>query len=63
MNVGPRGGYRAAGVLVGACMRIGYEHADSLLTYPDVNNLSTSSQPIRVRPRFPDARVGRARMQ
>ena len=29
-------------------MRIGYAHADSLLTYPDADNLSTSSQPIRV---------------
>ena len=29
-------------------MRIGYAHADSLLTYPDADNLSASSQPIRV---------------
>ena len=29
-------------------MRIGYAHADSLLTYPDADNLSTSSQPIRL---------------
>ena len=27
---------------------IGYEDADSLLTYPRVNNLSASMQPIRV---------------
>ena len=27
---------------------IGYEDADSLLTYPRVNNLSASLQPIRV---------------
>ena len=33
-------------------MRIGYAYVDSLLTYPDVNNLSTSSQPIRVRGLF-----------
>ena len=35
-------------------MRIGYAHADSLLTYPDADNLSTSSQPIRVRHLFSD---------
>ena len=29
-------------------IRIGYEDADSLLTYPRVNNLSVSMQPIRV---------------
>ena len=28
---------------------IGYEHPDSLLTYPDVANLSGSVQPIRMR--------------
>ena len=30
-------------------IRIGYADPDRLLTYPDVNNLSTSSQPIRIR--------------
>ena len=30
-------------------IRIGYEDTDRLLTYPHVNNLSTSSQPIRIR--------------
>ena len=30
-------------------IRIGYADLDRLLTYPDVNNLSTSSQPIRMR--------------
>ena len=30
-------------------MRIGYEHADSLLTYPQANNLSMNAQPIRER--------------
>lgn len=30
-------------------MRIGYDDADSLLTYPHVNNLSTHGQPIRMR--------------
>ena len=29
-------------------MRIGYDDADSLLTYPHVNNLSTHGQPIRM---------------
>ncbi|ERH26234.1 hypothetical protein HMPREF1980_01630 [Actinomyces sp. oral taxon 172 str. F0311] len=29
-------------------IRIGYEHPDSLITYPQVNNLSLSAQPIRV---------------
>ena len=31
-------------------MWIGYDDADSLLTYPQVNNLSGSAQPIRMRP-------------
>ena len=35
--------YGAADVLVGVCIRIGYEHPDSLLTYPDADNLSISS--------------------
>ena len=30
-------------------IRIGNEHPDSLLTYPDVANLSGSAQPIRMR--------------
>ena len=30
-------------------MRIGYDDADSLLTYPYVNNLSVYGQPIRIR--------------
>ncbi len=30
-------------------IRIGYADPDRLLTYPDVNNLSTSSEPIRIR--------------
>ena len=34
-------------------MRIGYAHADSLLTYPDADNLSTSSQPIRIVTTYP----------
>ena len=50
---GGRASYGAADVLVGPCMRIGYEHADSLFTYPDVNNLSTSSQPIRIVTTYP----------
>ena len=29
-------------------IRIGYADPDRLFTYPDVNNLSTSSQPIRI---------------
>ena len=29
-------------------IRIGNEHPDSLITYPDVHNLSTCAQPIRV---------------
>ena len=29
-------------------MRIGYDDADSLLTYPHVNNLSVHGQPIRM---------------
>ena len=29
-------------------MRIGYEDLDSLLTYPDADNLSASSSPIRI---------------
>ena len=29
-------------------LRIGYAHADSLLTYPRGDNLSASSQPIRI---------------
>ena len=30
-------------------MRIGYEDADTLITYPRVHNLSACAQPIRVR--------------
>ena len=30
---------------------IAYEHLDSLITYPDVRNLSTCAQPIRIMPR------------
>ena len=30
---------------------IAYEHLDSLITYPDVHNLSTCAQPIRIMPR------------
>ena len=30
------------------CTRIGNEHADSLLTYPDAHNLSACAQPIRI---------------
>ena len=36
-------------------IRIGYEHLDSLLTYPDVANLSGSVQPIRMWLTYPDA--------
>ena len=50
---GGRASYGAADVLVGPCMRIGYEHADSLFTYPDVNNLSTSSQHIHIVTTYP----------
>ena len=32
---------------------IGYEHPDSLLTYPDVANLSGSVQPIRMGVTYP----------
>lgn len=38
-------------------MRIGYDDVDSLLTYPQVNNLSVSAQPIRMR-RLPRAATG-----
>ena len=34
--------------------RIGYEHADSLLTYPQANNLSMNAQPIRERGHHPN---------
>ena len=54
---GGRASYGAADVLVGPCMRIGYEHADSLFTYPDVNNLSTSSQPIHIVTTYPRERT------
>ena len=30
-------------------MRIGYEDADTLITYPRAHNLSACAQPIRVR--------------
>ena len=36
-------------------IRIGYEHLDSLLTYPDVANLSGSVQPIRMGLTYPEA--------
>ena len=32
-------------------IRIGNEHPDSLITYPDVHNLSACAQPIRIMPR------------
>ena len=35
-------------------IRIGNEHPDSLITYPDVHNLSACAQPIRVRATYPD---------
>ena len=35
-------------------MRIGYDDADSLLTYPHANNLSVHGQPIRIRGRAHD---------
>ena len=35
-------------------MWIGYEHADSLLTYPQANNLSMNAQPIRERGHHPN---------
>ena len=35
-------------------MRIGYDDADSLLTYPHVNNLSAHGQPIRIHGREHD---------
>ena len=34
--------------------RIGYEHADSLLAYPQANNLSMNAQPIRERGHHPN---------
>ena len=42
VNAGGRVSYGAADVLVGVSIRIGYAHADSLLTYPDAHNLSAS---------------------
>ena len=35
-------------------MRIGNEHVDSLLTYPQANNLSMNAQPIRERGHHPN---------
>ena len=32
------------------CIRIGNEHPDSLVTYPDAHNLSACAQPIRISP-------------
>ena len=34
-------------------MRIAYEHADGLITYPQGNNLSAYQQPIRVATTYP----------
>ena len=52
-------GDAAVDLLVGRCfrtgasIRIGYAHLDSLLTYPDRHNLSTSSQPIPIVTTYP----------
>ena len=39
-------------------MRIGYEHPDSLLTYPHLNNLSGCQQPIQIRAPFRTHTIG-----
>lgn len=44
-------------------IRIGYEDTDRLLTYPHVNNLSTSSSPIQIEGQAPLRRVRARRLR
>ena len=39
-------------------MRIGYRHADRLISYPDAHNLSVKQQPIRARRQGCNAAAG-----